>query len=166
MQQALLAECERCYHIAETKLKRQFPRPEISFKLRGKCAGIAHLQLNRLRFNPVLYQENMQAFLEQVVPHEIAHLICYQVYGKTKPHGQEWQQIMWHIFNVSPKTTHNFDLASVKTKGINYQCQCGRVELSIRRHNKVLRGQAKYLCRRCHQELTLDGTTTNGKELS
>ena len=151
--QALLRQCEVCYKLAETRLKRQFPRPDINFKLTGKSAGTAHLQLNRLRFNGMLYQENSQIFLEEVVPHEIAHLLCFQIYGKVKPHGQEWQQIMWYVFGVEPKTTHNFDISSVKVKGFDYQCQCGTVELSIRRHNKIQRRQANYVCRQCHQVL-------------
>ncbi|MBM7073388.1 hypothetical protein JQC92_15340 [Shewanella sp. 202IG2-18] len=46
-QQLAQDKVAHCYQIAEQQLKRSFPRPEISFKLRGKSAGMAHLQLNK-----------------------------------------------------------------------------------------------------------------------
>lgn len=157
LQAAILERCETCYQQAELKLGRRFTRPSVSFALRGKSAGTAHLQQNRLRFNPVLLKENPQAFLDEVVPHEIAHLLCFLLYGAgkaVKPHGKEWQAIMIQVFGLPPKTTHSFDISSVKGRTFKYQCLCGPIELSIRRHNKVQQGQSQYLCRHCKQVLT------------
>ncbi|MCL2912440.1 SprT family zinc-dependent metalloprotease [Shewanella corallii] len=157
LQQQLLERCEACFHQAEQRLKRKFPRPAISFALRGKSAGTAHLQQNRLRFNPVLLKENPEAFLQEVVPHEIAHLLCFQLYGAgkaIKPHGKEWQAIMLQVFDLTPRASHSFDISSVRGKTYAYQCQCGPVELSVRRHNKVQRGESRYLCRHCKQVLS------------
>ncbi|GLS83093.1 SprT family zinc-dependent metalloprotease [Paraferrimonas haliotis] len=152
-QQALLLErVEACYRQLDSHYKTQFTRPQVSFKLRGRSAGTAHLSENRLRFNPKLMQDNLEAFLTDVVPHEVAHLICFQRHGRVRPHGKEWQQIMRHVFQCEPKTTHNFDVSKVSGPEFTYQCQCGPVQLTLRRHNKVLRG-AQYLCRRCHQQL-------------
>lgn len=159
LQSKLLAHCEACYQLAENKLQRKFDRPSINFKLRGKSAGTAHLQQNRLRFNPILLRENPDAFIEQVVPHEICHLLCYQIFTQAKksikPHGREWQSLMINIFSIKPQTTHNFDTSSVSGTHYTYQCHCGTVNLSLRRHNKIIRGQAKYLCRKCKHQLTL-----------
>ncbi|MGR6501026.1 SprT family zinc-dependent metalloprotease [Shewanella sp. Koi 1] len=155
LQQQILARIEDCYQQAEAYFKRTFPRPITQFTLRGRSAGTAHLQQNRLRFNPVLLQENSASFLAEVVPHEISHLLCFQLFGKTKPHGREWQSMMLTLFKISPNTTHNFDTQSVKGKDVEYRCACGPIRLSIRRHNKVLRGETRYLCKRCHSHLTL-----------
>ncbi|MGI2258889.1 SprT family zinc-dependent metalloprotease [Shewanella sp. GXUN23E] len=157
LQRKVIERCQACYQDAEHLLKRRFPRPEISFKLRGKSAGTAHLQQNRLRFNPVLLAENPEAFLCEVVPHEVAHLLCFQLYGTgkhIKPHGQQWQAIMRQVFNLAPRASHNFDISSVKGQTFTYQCQCGPVELTVRRHNKVQRGESRYLCRQCRQLLS------------
>ena len=154
VQQQILTRIEDCYQQAEIYFKRPFARPLTQFTLRGRSAGTAHLQQNRLRFNPVLLRENSEAFLAEVVPHEISHLLCFQLFGKTKPHGREWQSIMLKLFKVSPNTTHSFDTQSVKGKDFEYRCACGPVRLSIRRHNKVLRGETRYLCKRCHTHLT------------
>ncbi|MCL1091588.1 SprT family zinc-dependent metalloprotease [Shewanella profunda] len=154
LQIQILERVEACYQEAEISLKRAFPRPITQFTLRGKSAGTAHLQQNRLRFNPVLLRENSEAFLTEVVPHEICHLLCFQLFGKTKPHGKEWQSLMLTVFKVNPNTTHSFNTASVASKDVEYHCACGPIRLSIRRHNKVLRGESRYICKRCKTHLT------------
>lgn len=154
LQIQVLERIETCYQTAEMTLKRAFPRPITQFTLRGKSAGTAHLQQNRLRFNSVLLRENSEAFLTEVVPHEICHLLCFQLFGKTKPHGKEWQSLMLTVFKVNPKTTHNFNTTSVASKEVEYRCACGPIRLSIRRHNKVLRGESRYICKRCKTHLT------------
>ncbi|GIU52227.1 MULTISPECIES: SprT family zinc-dependent metalloprotease [Shewanella] len=153
-QQQVLQKIETDYQQAEAILKRQFPRPVVQFTLRGKSAGTAHLQMNKLRFNPVLLEENSAEFIEQVVPHEISHLLSFQLYGRVKPHGLEWQRIMHHVFNVPADTTHQLNTQSVAGKQFEYFCACGPVMLSIRRHNKVVRNQTQYRCKNCAQVLS------------
>lgn len=156
--QAQILRCvENCYQQAEQQLNRSFPRPEVNFKLRGKSAGTAHLQLNKLRFNATLLEENTAEFISQVVPHEICHLLAYQLYGRVKPHGKEWQSLMIKLYQLRPSTTHNLDISSVEGNTYEYQCACGPVSLSVRRHNKILRQQTQYRCRRCSQTLTQTG---------
>ncbi|GGP63334.1 protein SprT [Shewanella algicola] len=153
LQQQILDKVESDYQHAERHFNRPFPRPVVQFSLRGKSAGTAHLQTNRLRFNPVLLAENPHVFLAEVVPHEISHLLCYQLFGRVKPHGKEWQSIMLSTFNVAPKTTHQLNIQSVNGQQFDYFCGCGNTTLSIRRHNRVVRGQTQYRCRRCQQTL-------------
>ena len=74
MPEQLNARVEACYQQAEAFFQRRFPRPEVSFRLRGQKAGVAHLDENLLRFNPQLYRENHDHFLQQTVAHEVAHL--------------------------------------------------------------------------------------------
>jgi SprT protein len=153
LEQATLARVETDYVLAELFFKRCFPRPHIQFTLRGKSAGTAHLQLNKIRFNPVLLKENPEAYLNQVVCHEISHLLCFMLYGKVKPHGKEWQHMMQTVFKVPADTRHQLNTQSVVGKEFDYLCHCGQVKLSIRRHNRVVRGQTQYRCKRCLQML-------------
>ena len=134
------------------KQTRCFPVPHIRFDIRGKTAGMALLQRWELRFNPVLLDENLDAFLQEVVPHEICHLLAFAKFGHARPHGQEWKNLMCHYFNLKPKTTHSFDVSSVLGKIFLYQCECGPLHLSIRRHNKVQRKEAQYICRVCKKQ--------------
>lgn len=145
---------EECYQHAEKILGRFFERPNITFRRSGKNAGAAFLNQNRINLNPVLYVNNPQVFITEVIPHEISHLLVYRLFGKVKPHGKEWQSMMSQVFELEPKTTHSLDLSPLNIKSFEYVCNCRSVELSTHRHNKVLRGKVKYRCKDCGTELT------------
>jgi len=150
----LLIVVERCYHTAEQRLGRQFPRPEVLFNQRGKIAGCALLQKNMLKFHPKIYEQNKAHFLEHVVPHEIAHLLVWQLFGKTAPHGRQWQHMMVNVFNVPPSRTHQYNVDDIGIKHITYHCDCGDIKLTMRRHNNVLKGTI-YRCKTCRQNLMI-----------
>lgn len=139
--------------LAENYFKREFPMPTVNYDLRGMKAGVAYLQKNEIKFNRTLLLENAEEFIRQVVPHELAHLIVYQVFGRVKPHGQEWQAVMNQIFHLLADTCHQFDLQSVQGKTFEYRCACKIHALSVRRHNRILREGVEYLCRKCKGKL-------------
>ena len=144
---------DTCYMQAELALKRSFPRPKIELNQRGKIAGCALLQKNTLRFHPLIYQQNQQHFLQHVVAHEIAHLLVWQLFGRTPPHGLQWQQVMVDVFNLPPSRTHQYNVDNIGIKTVLYRCNCNEIPLSMHRHNKVLKGTI-YCCRRCKTNLT------------
>lgn len=148
---------KQCHEVAQAHFGRHFVFPEISFDLRGMKAGVAYLQQNLLKFNPVLLQENPQEFIQQVVPHELAHLLVYQLYGRVKPHGKEWQGIMRELFGLPPDTCHQFDIRSVQGETFAYACQCQVHHLSKRRHLRIQRDQREYICRKCQETLRFTG---------
>ncbi|MFQ3235585.1 MAG: SprT protein [Paraglaciecola sp.] len=150
---AVEQQVERCFEQAETALQKRFERPRVYFTQRGKIAGCARLQSNELTFNPVLLSDNLQTFLVEVVPHEICHLLAFRLYGKVKPHGLEWKTLMCNLFNLPGSAYHAMDISKVTGQTFTYFCSCGPVELSIRRHNKVIRHQQGYICRNCQQPL-------------
>ena len=101
MPEQIHARVEACYQQAEAFFKQRFARPEISFKLRGQKAGVAHLTENKLRFNLQLYRANQEDFLRQTVPHEVAHMVAHQLFGpRIQPHGEEWQLIMRGVYEL------------------------------------------------------------------
>ncbi len=150
----LMQKGEDCFIDAECFFNRPFKRPIYQFDQRGKVAATAHLQRNMLRFNPILYCQNKDEFIQQIVAHEVAHLITFSLYGKVRPHGKEWQKIMQKVFTLNAKTTHSMDTKNVQGKLFLYHCLCTEHPLTIRRHNKVLKG-VQYHCKKCQSELTL-----------
>ena len=73
---------------ANLKLGRNYPEPKIVYQQRGTAAGTAWLEPYEIRLNPVLMMENQQAFIEEVVPHELAHLLVWKHFGRVAPHGK------------------------------------------------------------------------------
>jgi SprT protein len=145
---------QHCINVANGYFNRSFTMPEVKFNQRGKIAGSARLQKNELRFNPVLMKDNLELFLSDVVPHEVCHLLTFTLYGRVKPHGKEWQQLMHDVYQCKPQTYHMMDVSKVAGQKFTYLCDCGPILLSIRRHNKVVRKVLQYRCVKCGTQLT------------
>ena len=139
--------------LAEAYFKQKFTMPEVNYELPGIKAGVAYLQKNEIKFNRTLLLENADEFIRQVVPHELAHLIVYQIFGRVKPHGKEWQLVMSEIFRLPADTCHQFDIKNVQGETFEYRCACQTHFLSTRRHNRIVREKIEYLCRKCKGKL-------------
>ncbi len=149
-----MQQLQEAVHAAFIQAEQHFapcPRPQVTLDLRGRAAGQAHYGKGQLRFNARLYRENQAAFLGEVVPHEVAHWLVWHHFGtRCRPHGREWQAVMTGVFGLEPRRTHDF---AVQENTFAYRCRCRQHQLTVRRHNKVLRGQANYQCRLCGQPL-------------
>ncbi len=147
---------EECFKIAENYFQRSFTRPEISFKLRGQKAGVAHINENRLRFNPTLYVGNPVHFLQHTVAHEVAHLVSYAVYGKyIRAHGPQWQAVMRDVYSLPAHRCHSYPVQSTAKIHYLYKCQCRQREpfaLSGQRHARINKGMS-YICKLCGAKL-------------
>ncbi|GAA3526196.1 SprT family zinc-dependent metalloprotease [Zobellella aerophila] len=143
-----------CLSLAGQRLGDDFPPPRVCFNQGGRIAGSAWLERWELRFNPVLLADNVGAFITEIIPHEVAHLVVFARYGKVRPHGREWQTVMRSVFGLEPSTRHRLDTHKVAPT-FGYDCGCRLHRLSLRRHNKIQRGQSRYLCMHCGKLLTL-----------
>lgn len=144
-----------CLQQSEQFFHRTFPMPTVSYDVRGVKAGVAYLRENSIKFNRTLLLENPTEFIHQVVPHELAHLIVYQVFGRVKPHGKEWQGVMNNLFGLPADVCHQFDVQNVQGQTFAYRCDCQIHSLSIRRHQKIQRESAVYFCRKCKGQLEI-----------
>jgi len=152
--QEITDKVNECLQIAEKFFNRPVPKPKVRFDLRGRVAGQAFYFKHWLRFNTVLFQENREDFLNQTVPHEVAHWIQDWLYGvgKTKPHGREWKGIMKTVFGLSPERCHSYNVENARTRTLpaayKYKCSCTTHHLTIVRHRRIQNGQ-RYKCRKC-----------------
>lgn len=135
-----------------------FTPPTIHYNVRGVKAGVAYLAQNEIRLNPVLLQENGAEFVRQVVPHELAHLVVYQQFGRVPPHGKEWKMVMERVFGAPADIYHCFDTANVVGKQFSYRCHCQTHQLSVRRHHAIMQNKCAYLCKKCKTPLIFQNT--------
>ena len=62
--------------VTEEYFKQVFIPPQIHYELKGVKAGVAYLQRNTINFNRTLLLENSEEFIQQVVLHELAHIVA------------------------------------------------------------------------------------------
>ena len=135
-----------------------------------KRTGLGTVHTNRLtkhirmNLNAGLLEEFGDAYIEEVVIHEFAHVITKGLYKyRVKPHGYEYQKICRDLgyAHVAAPTTTTFNkskhIAKIESKRkprvtFTYKCNCQTHEMSKLRHNKILNG-AKYTCRTCNSYL-------------
>ncbi len=156
LQQAVMRALRSALERANEKLERHYPEPTLVYQQRGTAAGTAWLEKWEIRLNPVLLMENQQAFIEEVVPHELAHLLVWKTFGRVAPHGKEWKWMMESVLGVPARRTHQFEVESVRSRTFAYRCQCQQHQLTVRRHNRVLRGESEYRCVHCGSLLKAD----------
>lgn len=154
------AKIETCIALAQQFYNRRFSLPQLDWFSRGTNAGYAKLQANEIHLNQVLYQQHPEYFISDVIPHEIAHLVCFQLFGRVKPHGKEWQSIMRNVYQLTPSTKHQLPCEHLRrVRQIDYECHCGVVSLSMIRHNRVVKGVQSYRCKICGETLVLKTKT-------
>ncbi|ECY3756635.1 SprT family zinc-dependent metalloprotease, partial [Salmonella enterica subsp. enterica serovar Albany] len=146
IQQAVMRRLRENLAQANLKLDRHYPEPKLVYTQRGTSAGTAWLESYEIRLNPVLLLENIDTFIAEVVPHELAHLLVWKHFGRKAPHGKEWKWMMESVLGVPARRTHQFALQSVRRNTFPYHCQCQQHQLTVRRHNRVVRGEAVYRC--------------------
>jgi SprT protein len=88
---------------------------EVSFELEQtdpKCAGMAYHDRLRIGLNMILFRDNVKEFLNQVIPHEVAHLaqLCYERKNNMahNSHGIVWKSMMASM-HKKPDVHHSMD---------------------------------------------------------
>lgn len=145
-------------HNTDPKSSEWHNLPQISFNQRGKTAGAAYLELWEIRLNPILLSENSDAFINEVIPHEYAHLLTFALFGRVQPHGKQWQMMMEQVMQLPAKRTHQFATENSQTRQyqrFTYQCSCQTHSLTSIRHNRLQSGKVEYHCRKCGALLVL-----------
>jgi SprT protein len=129
---------------------------DITFSMNGRLtstAGRAFLQEGRLDFSKSLYAQNVENFLNDTVPHELAHIIAYRVYGSTG-HDSAWRKVM-DMLGFEPTRCHSYAVQKRSTaKVYNYICGCeGKIhEVSAQRQVWINKGKM-YKCTTCGERI-------------
>jgi SprT protein len=139
---------------------RKFKFPTLSYDVKGKTAGYATYQKNHIRLNAQLLMENKEKFIARTVPHELGHLITWEVY-KDDPsfrsykriahHGSHWKRVCRIIGMDDVTRTHSYDVSkSTARKNKQYVWQCNNcgdlMSVSKSKHTKMQSGHYHHKC--------------------
>ena len=132
------------------------PAVTISYNLRGRVAGYACCQINRLtgeatnlelRFNREAISKNWEEMVNQTIPHEVAHLVGY-VHRRlgAKNHNYAWAQIDRSLGGTGERC-HKMELTpGRKTNRYVYQDSCGEeITIGPKHHSALQNGKYGYL---------------------
>lgn len=148
------AQIEKSYGLAEAHYGRTFPRPAVDYNVRGHTAGYARGD-RHVSFNSILLMENIDAFIADIVIHECAHCVDYQVnphnhnraHGrKRNVHGADWKRVM-RIMGGNPTRCHKFDTTNAAVrKKVRHEWICNdcgaTMKLGPRRHAKQMKAES------------------------
>jgi len=157
---------DRYTALGNEKLNMNMKTPRLDFSLRGTTAGIYRSKTHTIRVNMVLLSENFEHYLDQTIPHELAHGLTHFRYGLTRrirPHGNEWKSVMRAI-GKNPSRCHTYDVSNAQvrkvSKGFKYACGCKTYDFTIIRHRRAMKALTmggKYACRRCNGTIVYQG---------
>jgi predicted SprT family Zn-dependent metalloprotease len=131
-----------CFKIAAEHYGQDFEMPEIRYNIKSWTGGLAYHQRWLVRFNLILLVENEQHYLDNVVPHEIAHLINRTVNkpapGKKRlmPHGKEWKDVM-KLLGVQASVTHTYDCSSIERTSRKKRVKTDKVERVLKQLRRL-----------------------------
>ena len=129
---------------------------EWSSRLR-RSLGRAYPTRSLVRLSLVLKEPQFQSLFEEVLCHEVAHIVTFQVHGRgAQSHGTEWKELV-RVVGFDPRTSHKLDALPPPNgrKAICYEhvcpvCQSKRL---------AKRPQSKWRCVAC-QNSGLNGLLT------
>lgn len=145
---------------AEAIYRRKFKIPPVSYDLKGTVAGTANYKTWSIQLNPILFDENEKEFLDQVVGHELAHLLAIELYGQSiAHHGREWKTVMAALgLRVEVKHKFNVENTLRTSKIFKYKCNCKEHLFTLRKHNSTLKKRnVKLICNICKGDVVYTG---------
>lgn len=94
-------------------------------KTNPKYGGMAHsFPSYKISYNHVLARENIEDFLNQTVPHEVAHLGAHSKFSAQgfpiDGHGPEWRELM-RRFGLDPKKYHAYNVEPARAAQREYK---------------------------------------------
>lgn len=155
-QSQALAKVTATLALARQVFGRDFEAPKVTFDLRGKTAGAANYAANHIRLNDVLLRENQETFINRTVPHEVAHLLAFALYGsRISAHGPEWKNVMRRL-GETPSRCHTYDTTNATVRRVakfSMFCACREHQVTALVLGRITRG-VKYKCRLCRTFIT------------
>jgi SprT protein len=147
-QQLAIAKCKEVFAKAlELYPHLNFDKVDIRFDLRGRAAGMACARLGRngrtyhIRLNTdMLNREAADHVINETVPHEVAHIICFMDPRMGRNHDSGWRHVFMQLGGAGSRVHHE---AVVYGKGSTYEYTTTTghtIRCSEQRHKKIQQG--------------------------
>lgn len=95
---------------------RNHTRPPIKLNNRLKTtAGRAFFEANYIDLSPELFWEHTENFTQDTIPHELAHIAAYRVFGD-EGHGTGWKMTLQRVGIKTTRLHHMVNSAHAKRK--------------------------------------------------
>jgi len=98
-------------------------------------------------FNESLFKKHPQNFINDVIPHEVAHIVTSKLYPGASPHGKEWKSVML-FFGVEPNRCHAMQVTKRRQRRWDHSCGCMVHKVATVTHNRIQKG-VQYRCNKC-----------------
>ena len=140
-----------CIARAEKMYGVDMSRVQVRFDLKGTAAGMAGMQGLRsaptcyLRFNTTMIDgAGYEHVLNDTVPHEVAHMVCFMNPRLGKGHDSGWARVC-RALGGTGDTRHNEEVLYARGNTYEYTCTEGNTtRFSEQRHRKIQRGVARF----------------------
>lgn len=144
-QQQVIAKCKEMVARAQELYGMDLSNVRVRFDLKGRAAGQAYRRGGEygVRFNhDMMTREAFEHLLNETVPHEYAHIICFMNPQHGRNHDYGWARVC-SALGGSAKRTHSEEIVYGKGRTFEYTTTNGhKVRLSETMHKKVQRGVA------------------------
>jgi SprT protein len=135
-----------------------YPYPTIKYTLRGAVAGTAiAFPTMEINYNLGLAWENLRDFLDNTIPHEIAHIFTDKRSNSRESHGPEWKRVMVAM-GLNPSRCHDYDMTNAQARKVErpyiYKCACKEHRVTKLIHKKFLQHGGRYwICTECKKDM-------------
>jgi predicted SprT family Zn-dependent metalloprotease len=143
----IIARCKETFAKAAALYGLDLSKVSIRFDLKGRAAGMAGARGNIfartyfMRFNrDMLTREAFDHVLNETVPHEVAHIVCFMNPKLGSNHNAGWARVCRQLGGTG-ETRHSEEVVYGKGRTFEYVTTNGnKVRLSEQRHAMVQNG--------------------------
>lgn len=109
-EEKITVKLKQLYDSLPPEVKEKQPYPKVTLAKDGSARGKAYYRINRINLNPVYLATGGEEVVSQTLPHELAHLLSYNIDSETG-HGKAWRK--WCKFlGIDPTRCHSEGLVS------------------------------------------------------
>ena len=139
----MVAKCKEVFAKATELYGVDLSKCAVRFDLKGRAGGVACRRAGQvfMRFNHDMMLRETEEMVNVVVPHEIAHIVCFLKPSLGRNHDYGWARVCKALGGTGDRT-HEMDV--VYGKGITYEYMSSTghaIRVNDRRHAMLQQGR-------------------------